>query len=154
MSCVALNCENCTGAKRGLPAYAGRVARAAVSLSYFPADVSAILKRDPAINTNAFGFLEVPLYGSFWAMLLYRIAHLLHAPGLPFVPRLISQVARLLTGIEIHPGAKVLGAVCVGSGALVGAQSVALTDVPADSTAVGVPARVIPHRPARVAGGS
>ena len=87
--------------------YARRLARAATGLLSFPRDAAAIYKRDPAINRKALGFLEVPLYASFWALLFYRISHLLHALGLPFIPRLISQTARLFTGIEIHPGARI-----------------------------------------------
>jgi serine O-acetyltransferase len=88
-----------------LRAYLRRAASAIIGITYFPRDAAAILRRDPAINGKALGFLEVPLYASFWALLFYRISHFLHAFGLPFVPRLLSQLARLFTGIEIHPGA-------------------------------------------------
>ena len=86
--------------------YAGSVARAFLALGYFPADVAAIA-RDPALKSKPLGFLEVVLYASFWALALYRLAHFLSALGLPFFPRLLSQTARFLTGIEIHPGATI-----------------------------------------------
>jgi len=87
--------------------YFHRIAGAAKGVPYFAFDAAAILARDPAIRGKALGFLEVPLYASFWALLFHRISHLLRALGLPFFPRLLSQVARLLTGIEIHPGAEI-----------------------------------------------
>jgi serine O-acetyltransferase len=103
----------CIGEKRhyaanSAPSYVMRVLRAIARIVFFIHDAVAILKRDPAINRKALGFLEVPLYASFWALLLYRLAHPLNELGIPFFPRLLSQVARFLTGIEIHPGA-VLG---------------------------------------------
>jgi serine O-acetyltransferase len=41
------------------------------------------------------------------AVLFYRFAHVLWGWRIPFIPRLISQIARFLTGVEIHPGAKI-----------------------------------------------
>lgn len=70
-------------------------------------DFKACFERDPAAQTP-FGFLEVLfLYPGFHAVFLHRINHLLHRLKIPFIPRLISQFARLITGIEIHPGAKI-----------------------------------------------
>lgn len=66
-------------------------------------DAKNIVEKDPACNN----ILYVILYSGFWALLFYRIAHFLNNLGLKFIARLISQVARLLTGIEIHPGAKI-----------------------------------------------
>lgn len=60
----------------------------------------SILDRDPAAK-----WWELPLYPSVYALLLHRLAHFLN--WLPFFPRLISQISRFLTGIEIHPGAKI-----------------------------------------------
>lgn len=54
--------------------------------------------------------------------------------------------------VFVYAGAKVLGDVTVGDGAVVGANAVVLEDVPPGATAVGVPARVLPPKPARVAG--
>jgi serine O-acetyltransferase len=47
--------------------------------------------------------------------------------------------------VFIGAGAKILGQVTIGDGAMVGANAVVLTDVPAHHTAVGIPARMIPH---------
>ncbi|MBH0193210.1 MAG: serine O-acetyltransferase [Nitrospira sp.] len=67
-------------------------------------DLRAIFDRDPAATST----LEVVLtYAGFHALLAYRISHWLNAVGVPFVPRAISQLARWLTGIEIHPSAKI-----------------------------------------------
>ena len=65
-------------------------------------DLRACFERDPAARS----FLEVILtYSGFHATLLHRLAHFLWNKRLPLIPRLISQMARFLTGIEIHPGA-------------------------------------------------
>lgn len=154
--------------------------------------------RDPAATSR----MEVILtYAGFHALLAYRIAHWLKSFGVPFVPRAISQLARWLTGIEIHPsakigtgffidhgmgvvigetaevgdyvtlfqgvtlggtgkergkrhptlgnhvvvgaGAKILGGITIGDNVKIGANSVVLKNVSANSTVIGVPARVI-----------
>src|SRR5712691_365176 len=164
-------------------------------------DLRAVFERDPAATST----LEVILtYAGFHALLAYRVAHRLRTWGIPFVPRAISQFARWLTGIEIHPaatigrgffidhgmgvvigetteigdhvtlfqgvtlggtgkergkrhptlgnnvyvgvGAKILGAVRIGDEARIGAGAVVLNDVPANTTAVGVPAKVVVYR--------
>jgi len=67
-------------------------------------DLAAAQERDPAATSK----LEVILtYAGFHAMLAYRIAHRFHTWGVPIIPRVISQFARWLTGIEIHPAAKI-----------------------------------------------
>ena len=67
-------------------------------------DLRAIFDRDPAATSS----VEVVLtYAGFHALLAYRISHWLQSCGVPFVPRAISQMARWLTGIEIHPSAKI-----------------------------------------------
>lgn len=168
-------------------------------------DLDNILKNDPAARTRMEVFL---LYPSVKAVLYYRIAHKFYNAKMYFIARSISQFARFLTGIEIHPGAKigkglfidhgmgvvigetaeigdnvtmyhgvtlggtgkdkgkrhptignnviigtgakVLGPIYVGNGAKVGANAVVLTDVPARSTAVGIPAKIISRKPASV----
>ena len=63
-------------------------------------DLRAVFDRDPAATS----WLEVVLtYAGFHALLAYRISHWLKSYNVPFVPRAISQIARWLTGIEIHP---------------------------------------------------
>jgi len=67
-------------------------------------DIRAARERDPAATSD----LEVILcYPSFHARQLHRVAHALHRQGIPLLPRLISHVNRGLTGIEIHPGARI-----------------------------------------------
>lgn len=164
----------------------------------FVADFLIIFERDPAARH----WLEVLVcYPGLHALLFYRLAHWLHCCQIPFFPRLLSHVARFLTGIEIHPGAtigkgvfidhgmgvvigetaivgdysliyqgvtlggtgketgkrhptvgkhvvvgagaKVLGNICIGDYARIGAGSIVLRDVPSHCTAVGVPGRNI-----------
>ncbi len=67
-------------------------------------DIKSILERDPAAR-NAF---EVALlYPGFHAVFFHRFAHMLYKCGLRFIPRLISQLTRFFTKIEIHPGATI-----------------------------------------------
>ncbi len=68
--------------------------------------VTAARGRDPA--TASVSSLEILLtWPGVQALLAYRLAHRLHGKGLPLVPLLVSYLARLLTGIEIHPRAKI-----------------------------------------------
>lgn len=67
-------------------------------------DIAVIFEKDPAAKS----IFEVLLYPGLHALWAYRVAHALRLRGVPFLPRLISQVARVLTGgIEIHPGASI-----------------------------------------------
>ena len=63
--------------------------------------IKLVKEKDPAIHSS----LEVFLYPYFWCMFFYRISHFLYLRKFYFISRLISQVSRFLTGIEIHPGA-------------------------------------------------
>lgn len=169
------------------------------------ADLALIRERDPAARST----LEILLcYPGFHALVMHRISHRLWLLEVPLVPRLLSQFARLVTGVEIHPGAqighgvfidhgmgvvigettvigdrcllyqgvtlggtgkqhgkrhptlednvvvgagaKVLGAITVGSNTRIGAGSVVLRDVDADSTVVGVPGRVVHQSGVRI----
>lgn len=66
--------------------------------------LKAYKKYDPAARS----LLEVLfLYPGIKALALHRVAHFLWRMGIPFVPRMTSEIARFLTGIEIHPGALV-----------------------------------------------
>jgi serine O-acetyltransferase len=161
-------------------------------------DLNAVFDRDPAATSK----LEVMLtYAGFHALLAYRVSHWLKLHNVPILPRIISQLARWLTGVEIHPsarigtgffidhgmgvvigetaeigdyvtlfqgvtlggtgkergkrhptlgnhvvvgaGAKILGGITIGDNVKIGANSVVLKNVPANSTVIGVPARVI-----------
>jgi serine O-acetyltransferase len=67
-------------------------------------DFNAALSMDPAATSK----LEVALtYAGFHSLLFYRLAHWLVKRGVPFLPRALSQFARFITGIEIHPGATI-----------------------------------------------
>jgi len=67
-------------------------------------DIKAVFEHDPAARN----IWEVILaYPGFHARQLHRLAHTLWNLGIPVIPRLISHINRFLTGIEIHPGAKI-----------------------------------------------
>ena len=161
-------------------------------------DFKIIKERDPAAR----GFLEIILcYPGFQALVLHRISHKLWKYKLPLLPRVLSQLTRNITGIEIHPGAKigkgvfidhgmgvvigetseigdrcllyqgvtlggtgkdcgkrhptlhenvvvgagakVLGAIQIGSNTRIGAGSVVVKNVEKNSTVVGIPGRVV-----------
>lgn len=163
--------------------------------------VNAYLARDPAAKTP----LEVLLlYPGVKAVCYHRGAHWCYEHNLMFIARMISQMGRHRTGIEIHPGAKigkrlvidhgmgivigetaeigddcliyhgvtlggtgkesgkrhptignnvligtgakVLGPFKVGDNSRIAANSVVLSEIPSDSTAVGIPARVVKRR--------
>ncbi len=169
------------------------------------ADLAIIKERDPAAR----GLLEILLcYPGFQALSLHRISHSLWKYHLPLLPRLLSQITRALTGIEIHPGArigkgvfidhgmgvvigetteignrcllyqgvtlggtgkesgkrhptlaenvvigagaKVLGAIKIGANTRIGAGSVVVRDVEANSTVVGIPGRVVHQSGAKI----
>lgn len=67
-------------------------------------DLDCVFERDPAARTR---FEVVTTYPGFHAVLAHRISHSLANNGLPWLARIISNIARLFTGIEIHPGAKI-----------------------------------------------
>jgi serine O-acetyltransferase len=161
-------------------------------------DIQVIFDRDPAAKS----VLEVVLcYPGLHVIWFHRIAHRLYKRGWVLLPRLISNLARFLTGIEIHPGAtigeglfidhgtgvvigetaelgcnitlyqgvtlggtgkekgkrhptvgdnvviatgaKVLGSFKVGANSKIGAGSVVLSEVPPNSTVVGIPGKVV-----------
>ena len=67
-------------------------------------DYKAVFEKDPAARSS----LEVILsYSGFHAIFLHRINHILWNAGVPVLPRLLSQIGRFFTGIEIHPAAKI-----------------------------------------------
>lgn len=168
-------------------------------------ELASIKERDPAATSG----LEVALlYSGFHAVLAYRVAHILHTHGHVLGARVISQGAKFLTGIEIHPGAKigkglfidhgsgvvigetaeigdnctlyqgvtlggtgkdvgkrhptlgnnvmigagakVLGPFKIGDNSKIAANAVVLSEVPPDSTAVGIPAKVVKRTDRRV----
>jgi serine O-acetyltransferase len=66
--------------------------------------IDTIFREDPAAKS----VLEIFFcYPGFHAILSHRLSHKLYGWGVPFFPRLISQITRFFTGIEIHPGATI-----------------------------------------------
>ena len=161
-------------------------------------DSAAFRQRDPAARSD----LEVLLlYSGLHARLAHRLSHKLFREGHPMAARAVSQGAKMLTGIEIHPGAtigrglvidhgsgvvigetaeigdnctlyqgvtlggtgkdegkrhptlgnnvlvgagaKVLGPMKIGDNTKIAAGAVVLDEIPANSTAVGIPAKVV-----------
>ena len=73
-------------------------------LAKLKADSDAIMERDPAAGSR---LTAIFIYPSLQVMLAYRLSHPMWGAGMRFIPRLIMQIARWLTGIEIHPAAKI-----------------------------------------------
>ncbi len=73
-------------------------------LSCVREDIAAVLDRDPAAKS---GLEVVMLYSGLHALWSYRVHHWLWMHGWRFLARMMSQFTRLLTGIEIHPGAEI-----------------------------------------------
>ena len=67
-------------------------------------DLNKVMENDPAARSKIEVFL---LYPTIHALIAYRIAHYFYTKKLFFLARLISQISRFFTGIEIHPGAKI-----------------------------------------------
>ena len=87
------------------------------------ADLAIIKERDPAARST----LEILLcYPGFHALVMHRISHRLWRLRVPLLPRLLSQVGRLFTGIEIHPGARIGRGVFIdhGMGVVIGETAV------------------------------
>jgi len=92
-------------------------------LETLDSDARAILEGDPAARS----YDEVVLtYPGFYAIAMYRVAHLLWTIGLPLLPRLLTEFAHEKTGIDIHPGATIGRRFCIdhGTGVVVGETTV------------------------------
>jgi len=89
----------------------------------FRREVKACFERDPAA-VNPFEVLFT--YSGLHALISHRIAHRLYRMKVPFVPRLLSQINRFMTGIEIHPGAEIGNGFFIdhGMGVVIGETSV------------------------------
>ena len=168
-------------------------------------DIRSVLERDPAARSR----LEILLcYPGLWAVWVHRVSHGLWRAHLRLPARILSQVGRFFTGVDIHPGAllgrrlfidhatgvvigetaivgsdvtiyqgvtlggtgkghgkrhpticngvfignnaNILGNITVGENSRVGAGSVVLSDVPPNSTVVGVPAHIVYRNGERV----
>jgi serine O-acetyltransferase len=84
-------------------------------------DLTAVLERDPAARNIGRGEILFT-YGGVQALLSHRIAHALDDLGVPLAPHALAYVSRMVTGIEIHPSAKIGRALFVdhGSGVVIG----------------------------------
>ena len=91
-------------------------------------DIRVIFDEDPA----ATNILEVIFcYPGLHALIAYRVAHRLHKWHIPLLPRVISYVSRIITGIEIHPAA-IIGRrffIDHGEGVVIGATTIIGDDV-------------------------
>lgn len=105
--------------------------------SLLAGDAQAAYEGDPAATSPG---ETIFCYPSMHAMLHHRIAHELYMLRVPLVPRIMSEMAHSHTGIDIHPGATILGRVTVGRGAVIGGNVWITNDVP-------VGARVAQERP-------
>jgi serine O-acetyltransferase len=91
-------------------------------------DIASVLERDPAARSK----LEVALvYSGLHAIWLHRITHWLWKHKINFLARWLSQLARGITGIEIHPGAKIGSGVFIdhGMGVVIGETAEVGNDV-------------------------
>jgi len=96
----------------------GTVARLVSEVSR---DVQAARERDPAARgVTAVGILTT--WPGVHALLTHRVAHALDAAGVPVVPRVLAASARAVTGVEIHPSARVGEGLFIdhGSGVVIG----------------------------------
>lgn len=91
-------------------------------------DIKVIYDNDPAAKN----ILEVLLcYPGLHALICYRLAHRLHKWHIPLIPRIISYIARIFTGIEIHPAAQIGRRFFIdhGEGVVIGETSIIGDDV-------------------------
>ena len=82
-------------------------------------DIQSIKERDPAAHSS----LEIILtYSGIHAVIMHRVAHWFYKKNLKLIARAISQLSRCITGIEIHPGAKIGKGLLIdhGSGVVIG----------------------------------
>ena len=164
-------------------------------------DINSVFDRDPAARTSLEVLLNYPGLHAIW---IHRLSHKLWCANWKLLARVLSTFSRWLTGVEIHPGAKlgrrffidhgmgvvigetseigddvtlyhgvtlggtswnagkrhptlednvvigagaqVLGPITIGKGGKVGSNSVVVKDLPANATAVGIPARIVNGR--------
>ena len=65
--------------------------------------LDSVKERDPAARSR----WEILLYPGVWALALHRVAHWLYGGKLYFLARFVNHLARMITAIDIHPGAKI-----------------------------------------------
>ena len=98
------------------------------TLSKIKDDIKVIYENDPAAN-NIFEIIFC--YPGFQALMLHRFAHKLKTLGIPFLPRYISYLTRIITGIDIHPSAKIGERLFIdhGEGVVIGETAIIGDDV-------------------------
>ncbi len=86
-------------------------------------DVQAIYEGDPAAVDQGEVIITYP---GFYAIMVYRLAHLLNTLQVPYLPRMMSELAHSRTGIDIHPGAVIGAYFCIdhGTGVVIGETAV------------------------------
>ena len=86
-------------------------------------DVDAVLHNDPAVSDRGEVILSYPLTQ---AMLHFRTAHVLYQLGVPYVPRMLTELAHARTGIDIHPAAQIGDHFCIdhGTGVVIGETTI------------------------------
>jgi serine O-acetyltransferase len=86
-------------------------------------DAKAIAKGDPAAKNVS---EVIRSYPGFYAIAVYRIAHLFYTLNIPFLPRILTEYAHEKTGIDINPGAKIGTGFCIdhGTGIVIGETAV------------------------------
>ena len=94
MATQALSSYSAGRRLRGLAGYFAMIRR----------DIGSVLERDPAARSRLEVFL---VYSGLHAIWIHRISHWLWRHGLRFLARWLSQAARWVTGVEIHPGASI-----------------------------------------------
>ena len=84
-------------------------------------DIRALYRNDPAARN-----IEFVLYPGLWAITWHRIIHALYKLHIPFLPRLMSQINRFITGLEVHPGATIGKGMFIdhGAGVVIGETAV------------------------------
>lgn len=89
-------------------------------------DIKIIFKHDPAVKLSFTDTLEVLItYPGLHALWVYRLTHFIYLLKIPLIPKILSQLARFLTGIEIHPAAKIKGSIFIdhGTGVVIGSTT-------------------------------
>ena len=86
-------------------------------------DINVIYENDPAANNI---FEVIFCYSGLHALIMYRLAHRFYKWRIPFLPRLLSHLTRIFTGIEIHPAAQIGRRLFIdhGEGIVIGATAI------------------------------
>ncbi len=95
-------------------------------IAFITDDYKKIAGSDPSLGKSLFSFVYIFFYSGFWAVLLYRISHLLIALKIPLIPQIISAISKMLTGVEIHPEAQISKGLFIdhGFGVVIGSTAV------------------------------